>query len=364
MTHILAGSLINKGENVAFLSFTRIKDSFDFIAPQFYFPKSNPDAPENRQFLIKFIKSNAIQVIVFQNTGFYSNRFPFDIFPIEGVKLINVVHNDPARGVEFFWRNRMRRTGTRSRYLAEYIPRLLLGLLRKRDFIKEMRSDFVYITANSDATVLLSTRFFPGVSRWFKTPVNTLRVIPNPLSYTIENCEQKKENIILFVGRLTGNKQCDEVIRVWNMLAPKYPEWKLYILGDGPMRSFLETIVMYPEQTVFKGITPPEEYYRRAKIYCMASCYEGWGMVVTEAMSKGAVPIAYDSYAAIRDIITNRENGILVEAFNRQKYKEKLERLMTDENNRKRMALNAIRSVKSYSPEIIADKWIELFKHL
>ena len=94
----------------------------------------------------------------------------------------------------------------------------------------------------------------------------------------------------------------------------------------------------------------------------MTSIFEGFPMCLTEAMQFGCVPIAFDSFSAVYDIIKSGETGELVKSFNKKKYVEKLIHLIEDETYRKKLSKNAFQYIKRYDIENILPKWINLFK--
>ena len=81
----------------------------------------------------------------------------------------------------------------------------------------------------------------------------------------------------------------------------------------------------------FYGNKNPIEYYKRAKILCMTSAYEGFPLVLAEAQTFGTIPIAFNSFASITDIIKDGDNGLLIEPFNISKYASILSELMENE---------------------------------
>lgn len=81
-------------------------------------------------------------------------------------------------------------------------------------------------------------------------------------------------------------------------------------------------------------------------------------------MQYGCVPMAFDSYASVHDIIADGDNGYIIPAFDEEEYARKLDMLMSDEDLRMRMAAKGRESVKRFNPETIAQQWIELFENL
>ena len=194
-------------------------------------------------------------------------------------------------------------------------------------------------------------------------PDNYFISIPNPNTY--ENIEiiPHKEPILLFVGRLDNrSKKLFTLIDIWYRLCKLYPQWKLIIVGDGPDKDVLINKAKDISNIEFKGYQDPREYYEKASIFCMTSIFEGFPMCLTEAMQFGCVPIAFDSFSAVYDIIKSGETGELVKSFNKKKYVEKLIHLIDDETYRKKLSKNAFQYVKRYDIANILPKWIELIE--
>ena len=96
----------------------------------------------------------------------------------------------------------------------------------------------------------------------------------------------------------------------------------------------------------------------------LTSSFEGWGLTLTEAQQFGCVPLAFDTYASLKDIIDNDKNGIIVKENDVYSYASQLESLMLNEVNRKCMASFAIEYSKRLAPNIIGEKWYDLFNDI
>lgn len=187
--------------------------------------------------------------------------------------------------------------------------------------------------------------------------------ISNPNSFVPQKCHKKKQ--LLYVGRLDGGqKRPDRLIKIWQRLYKKFPDWEMIIVGDGKERKRLEESAKKLERISFVGFQSPEQYYRDASILCLTSNFEGFGMVLTEAMAFGTVPFAFDSYSAVHDIIEDGRTGVLVTPFSIKEYADKLTLLMQDEEERDRMSENCIKDVTRFSLDNIVNKWESLFNSL
>lgn len=96
----------------------------------------------------------------------------------------------------------------------------------------------------------------------------------------------------------------------------------------------------------------------------MTSAYEGFPMTLLETMQCGCVPIAYDTFSAIRDLIDDGKDGYIVKNDHIEDFLEKLYLLMQNESLRVQMAENGMRSIQRYSVVNIMKQWNDLFDTL
>ena len=117
-------------------------------------------------------------------------------------------------------------------------------------------------------------------------------------------------------------KRSDRLLEIWEKIYQEFPEWELKFVGDGELCSFMEKRIVrkkLPRVTI-EGNKPSEPYYEESSILCLTSNYEGWGMVLTEAMQYGVVPVSFNSYHSVEDIIIPERNGMLVKPFDLNEY--------------------------------------------
>ena len=96
----------------------------------------------------------------------------------------------------------------------------------------------------------------------------------------------------------------------------------------------------------------------------MTSNFEGFPMVLPEAMSFGVVPLAFDSFPAVSDIIIDNKNGFLIPPFSIKQYVKKIEILINNDSIRQEMAQEGVKMVQNYSVENIVRQWEILFYRL
>lgn len=199
-----------------------------------------------------------------------------------------------------------------------------------------------------------------------------LSVIPNPLSFSAffpkEEIQNKTKEVIL-IGRLVEyQKRISYALKIWQIIEknPLLQDWRLTIVGDGKDEAFLLWLAnkYHLKSVFFEGRQDPIPYYNRASIMMMTSGYEGWPMVMMEAMPMGCCCISFDSFGAINDIIEDGYNGCIVPNNNIKKYAKCLSELMLDDKKRITMGVNAIESSKRFTLEKIGEQWHKLFEEM
>jgi len=215
--------------------------------------------------------------------------------------------------------------------------------------------------------VLLSESFKPIFKRFAFVPFGRkLSAITNPLTLEVEESSVEKENILLYVGRLEEKQKCfSRIANLWkNCLAERHPAWRLEVVGDGPDREAYEKMLEGVPRVVFHGFQPPAKYYQKSKLLVMTSAFEGFPLVLAEAMSAGCVPIALGSFPAVYDIINGRNGRVVQPPYDEKTFADKVSALMADESLYSVVAENARTSAQSFSVEKVVDEWESLLKGL
>lgn len=201
------------------------------------------------------------------------------------------------------------------------------------------------------------------------TRLRNVEIMPNPLSLTPSLSPlHKKRMRILASGRLSAwhCKGFDVLIKSWGRIAHKYPEWVLDIAGTGDDESiaYLQRIIKKQDveaQTVLSGFHKDmAKYYAEGEIFVLSSRYEGFGMVLIEAMSQGCACIAADYKGRQKEIFGSDEVGICVEPEDVEEMSRAIERLIEDYDERFKMQQKAIERSKSFLPYVIGERWIEI----
>ena len=196
-------------------------------------------------------------------------------------------------------------------------------------------------------------------------------VLPNPLALKPATAVPEKERIVLAVGRKDAwhCKGFDVLIKAWSQVSACADGWKLQIVGgsDRGGQEILEHLC--EEYGVTGSVDFPDyqcdvqPYYRRAAIFVLSSRYEGFGLVLIEAMSQGCACIACDYKGRQSEIVTNGVDGMTCEPDNVEALASAIGNLIADNDLRIHLQKNAIRRSADFSIEKIMERWDEIFKY-
>lgn len=362
ITDIIAKILLKRGYTIFYLNWKREQDNYEYPVPVIDLPSSNLEDPNNLEVYNRFLKENRIDVIINQH-GLYEGTYFLSQVKVQNVKIISVLHSDPFGYYNHLFADLMTLRDSSIKEKVKRVARFFLYRKVKKIIHRSLVNHYTFIQEHPQYVCLLSESYKERLEEYCDLPDNYFISIPNPNTY--ENIEiiPHKEPILLFVGRLDNrSKKLFTLIDIWYRLCKLYPQWKLIIVGDGPDKDVLINKAKDISNIEFKGYQDPREYYEKASIFCMTSIFEGFPMCLTEAMQFGCVPIAFDSFSAVYDIIKPGETGELVKSFDKKEYVGKLIHLIDDETYRKKLSKNAFQYVKRYDIANILPKWIKLIE--
>ena len=137
-------------------------------------------------------------------------------------------------------------------------------------------------------------------------------------------------------------------------------------VGDGEdLQYYKEYVANQGMMNVqFEGQQDPFPYYQKASVFMMTSAFEGWPMTLMEGMQNGCVPIVFDSFKAVYDIIENGKDGIIVPDGKVDVYVDRLAHLMQNTEQREKMAHAGLESCQRFYQERITEIWLNLFEKL
>lgn len=192
-------------------------------------------------------------------------------------------------------------------------------------------------------------------------------VIPNMVSFEIEDIHKDDCKRIISVGRLHHQKGYDLLLPALKQVFKKHPDWNMVIYGEGDDRVMLEQLCC--ELDITQNVNLPgfsidiRHEYRNSSFYVMSSRYEGLPMVLLEAMACGLPVISFDCPEGPRTILSGN-SGILVPAEDINALSDAIIRMIEQPTLRSEYSSKSLNVAKEYSPNEIYNKWQLLLKHL
>lgn len=369
VTDTLACELAGRGCQVYLMCkvSNRLGEDYKAPVPIYFVPDKQP-----QEFILSLLKELSIEVIIDQSEGGIVGPFGFfkeRVKALSYVALLAVQHNSTHAVL----RNVVLIYGKHNKgFVGGIVNKIYNSIIlpiKYQHFLYHARRVHHNLNKNYDRIITLSPAFIDEFMLYCpRGDRKKLIAIPNPNTFSISDVASlKKEKTVLYVGRLENlSKGVDRLLRIWGIVCKKHTDWKLQIVGDGSDRVALEqhAQVLGLINYSFEGFCSPQSYYEHASIFCMTSTFEGFGMVLTEAMQCGVVPMAFNSYASASDIIQHKKNGILIPPFDEALYACELEQLMTDTYMRKQFQNHAIKDVEKFSVNKVIDQWISLLNQI
>lgn len=197
--------------------------------------------------------------------------------------------------------------------------------------------------------------------------LSNILAIPNSISFIPDEKSTNQEKRVIAVGRTSEQKQLDVLITIWAKIAKKYPEWKLVTYGNGNLTPLKELSMQLniADQVINNPATLSiEEEMVNSSIFALSSKYEGFGLVLLEAMACGLPLVSFACKCGPRDIITHGEDGFLIEEGDLNDFANKLSLLIEDYDLRHKMGVAASQNVLRFTEDIVMTKWMTLFDEL
>lgn len=215
--------------------------------------------------------------------------------------------------------------------------------------------------------------------------LSNVTVIPDPIPMNIKGVKERRSigvwstKRVVTIGRYAYQKGYDLLLKAWAEIeklkkleevkeVKEVEEWTLEIYGQGDRTDYRRLMVELGIDTNRCHLNGPVDdvgqVYMDSSIFVLSSRFEGFGLVLVEAMASGLSVVSFDCPAGPDEIITDGYDGLLVPSSDVKVLAQKLMLLMADDKLRTRLSQNARQSVQQYEMNLIAGKWVDLFNKL
>ena len=233
----------------------------------------------------------------------------------------------------------------------------------KRLFAKYWMHNLVSHLKRLDRFVVLTEE---DKSSW--TELSNVEVIPDPLAFDIDQVSPLTNKRVIAVGRYVYQKGFDLLLHAWKLIEQQHPDWELAIYGMGDRTSYEQIITelqIDKTRCHLNGSTSDiKAEYLNSSLFVFSSRFEGFGMVLIEAMACGLPVISYDCPCGPKDIVRHNEDGLLVPSGSIGSLAKAMDIMMCDVNLRLQMAKAAVKNVQRYKLDSVCQHWHSLFESI
>ena len=372
VSNLLAKEFILRGHEVFFITKRpgEAESSYEPLVEEVFLPHTNKICTKkSADFFVEYVKERNIDIIICQHPE-WDNISPYLAKQNTKAKLLYVLHLNPyAYSLKIedttlslcsFERSPLK--------LCKWLIRVVFKKQKQERNNRRMGKLLTRLSNMGDGLVFLAPQYVnSALSISGALDSKKLFAIENPNTYAEDDIvELPKENTLLFVGRLSREKKPEKALLLWKRLQSRFPSWNLKFVGGGCLKESLEELndKWKLERCSIEGRQDPAPYYSKAKILLLTSDFEGFPMVIMEAMQHGVVPVAFNSFEALEDIIEDGVTGLEVKPYDLDEFENKLVSLMEDENKLAAMSSAAKISVRKLNVSAIVDKWFQLFRKI
>ena len=281
-----------------------------------------------------------------------------------------IIHTDPdiLIGISHFRADFVCSIDCRAKIIIEsHIPKSSIEHIYKgQNFFEKLYKrlyDKLYFHTIENKADKIVTLTEEARKTWNKT--SHLTVIPNISNLSVVRYSNTKKTRVIAVGRLSHEKGYDRLLDIWKYVSTQYPDWHLDIYGDGVLKEEItETInsKRVPNISLQGSTIDISKEYANSSICVVTSYFEGFSLVILEAMKHGVPCVAFDCPYGPRSIIEDGKNGFLVEDGNISLFVEKLCSLIESIRLRQQFSTAALERAKFFDTDKIMLQWKSLFE--
>lgn len=240
--------------------------------------------------------------------------------------------------------------------------------LRRKGFPYTLIANYIEHELDSSAKQFDEVIVLNNLEKELWAPVRKVRVINNAVQIYPKETNLLSAKSAIFVGRAEYEKGPDRLIEVWKLVAERHPDWTVKMFCTGAMLNDLQAKVKeygLEEQVLFMPPTKDMEHeYMTSSLCLMTSRFEGFPVVLQEAMGCGLPCLSFNCPSGPRYIINDQEDGYLVENGNLEAMAKHVCELIENVELRKKLGQKAKENMAYYSEERIMGQWKALFEDL
>ena len=193
-------------------------------------------------------------------------------------------------------------------------------------------------------------------------------VIPNFIDTFPQFPAELNNKKAIIVGRYNDSKGYEYLVEAWKIVNQRHPDWVIDIYGAGELHDNVERWIhdahLHHTMIMHEPTNAIMQKYLESSICIISSRYEGFSMVIIEAMASGVPCVSFDCPFGPRNIIKDRKDGILVEYLNSQALADNICLLIENDELRKKLGYQARENIQRYSRDCVMKQWEELFTSL
>ncbi len=218
------------------------------------------------------------------------------------------------------------------------------------------------IEKNADVVVCLTKG---DANEWQNA--KRVEIIPNFSVMPVYNLTSNKNKRVIAVGRLEWQKGYDRLIRIWSLVTCKHPDWQLDVFGEGRLEGVLKNKIKESglnNMKIHPFTSNINQEYANSSLCVLASRFEGFALVLLEAMKHGVPCVTFDCKYGPKDIVDNKKNGYVIENGDIKEFANKLCYLIEEPEIREQFSNSATKKADVFNVDIIMNQWISLFNNL
>lgn len=198
--------------------------------------------------------------------------------------------------------------------------------------------------------------------------LDNLEVIPDPLSFRPDTVSRLTEKRVIAVGRYVYQKGFDLLLQAWTNVEKKCPDWQLDVYGAGnrePYERQMQQLGIDSQRCRLNGpVDNIQSEYLKSSLMVFSSRFEGFGMVLVEAMACGLPVVSFACPCGPKDLVSDGIDGLLVTPGNTDQLASAIIQMISDDGWRREMAIRAIEKSHMFDLPTLAERWKKLFESL